>query len=337
MTEPTTDLETRLRAALDARARRDVPSSRTPPPVDWSAHGASEDGRSHRPRGTWWTSAAAVAAVLLALAGAMVGINRLAVAPASPTFGSTPSPTVTLPPDLADPGWTTALLRSGATVPVPSTWTSSPPPPDYPTEDAVCLGPVSAPCAIVVARLDPARGATVENDWGVDGDPGYCPAGTGRRVLGQAAAAQLSGRPAELRTFTWTCPDRTVQLVQYVVPTVPAFVVHSDRLELPQVAAAFERIVRSAVLPDQSAPLRIYDQGRVQSIVAAGDGYDLRLTRYVGGYVNDWVPTTTTTTYHLPASVLSAVNGLPWQNLARSQVVLRTDGTRVTHLVVPGG
>ncbi len=285
---------------------------------------------------------------------AIVGINRVAVAPASPTFGPTstpatspatstpatspapPSPTVTLPPDRADPGWTTALLRSGAAVPVPSTWTSSPPPPDYPTEDAECLGPASAPCAIVVARLDPTR-TNVENDWGVDGDPGYCPAGTGRRVLGQTATAQLSGRPAELRTFTWTCPDRTVQLVQYVVPTVPAFVVHSDQLERPEVAVAFERVVRSTVLPDQSAPLRIYDQGRVQSIVAAGDGYDVRLTRYLGGYVNDWVPTTTTTSYHLPASVLSAANGVPWQNLARSQVVLRTDGTRVTYLALPGG
>lgn len=332
--------EQRLRTALHERATHAVPDARPVPPIDWpSATRRVRPGATGRPR--WRVPLAAAAAVLL-IAVALVAqqARRVDTGPGIGVATASQSGIVTGPgPSGATsptPGWGSVTLTRGGTVPLPVSWVGRPSPLRWPgATEAHCFGPSpDNPCVIVVAALDPVPGLDPELDWASVTREQRCPGqepGSMRTV--SAGPAQVGGRDGEFRRITWTCPGAptTGTVGLYVVPTVPAYLLATQQPDDPAVAAVLARMLAGALLPPQSAPLRLADQGTVQSVTTTGDGYDVRILR-TRGYLNEAVGTGTAVTYHLPARLVDR------RALATgSPLKIRTDGTTVTEVIVLGG
>ena len=309
-------LETRLRAALRAQATQSVPDPRYPPLIEWP-----ESATRRAPRPPWLMPLVAAASVVAITAGivAMQTWGRTgAQAPAASTAPSVapPSPpsapsASTLPTgtSASTPATTAVHQLLGVRVALPTGWVVKDlvlPGGGSPIGTTVCLGP-GAECVVTLARLEPTRNPVdVETEGGYLSNPAYCDAADGpqKRVLNEAADVALGGRTADYRFWTWTCGDRKVHdIAQYVVA--------------------------------EPGGVRLYDQGLVRSIVAAGDGYDLSIDRTVGSSVNEWTNSNPATyAYHLSTSVLPQGAPVPAKG---SPVQLFSDGVKVTQLVIPGG
>lgn len=333
MSDPTLDVVTRLHAALDAEANRLVPSTRTPPAMAWPP------ATTHllRPRRAWLTPLAAAAAVVLVVVVAAVS-RALMPAPVPAPATPVPSPPSSTNPTETPSSSSSVVTMGGARLILPLGWSASPVAASSAQPGAGwCLGP-DGQCAVGFAAIDPRLAVNPESQGGYDADEATCGPGLGRRVLSASEDLLVQpGREAVYRVWTWTCPDgRTREVAQYVVPSPPGFILSTGQAD-PAVLEAMSAMMRTAQLPP-AAPgaLRYYDQGYVRSVTPSGDGYDLSIERAAGGYVNDWIATGARVVYHVPRALFTS-GALPPANQVKGAVVVRTDGTVVTRILVPGG
>ena len=256
------------------------------------------------------------------------------------TLTTTPRATFTAAPvPGGDPAWGSADLGGGARIPLPIAWSgvrSTQVDPELPSGQ--CFGPSAAnPCAVLVAELAPAD-VDPEGVRGRSGDPGVCRSGPVLSITtAEARVATVGGREAEYRRLTWTCTTFDLQppVVQYVVPILPGWVIATRMPDDPAVASVFARMVSGLVLPPARAPLRLVDQGRVASVALSGNGVDIVLKRMSGSHVNSWRETGARANYHVP-SALFAPGEAPTA-LVGQVLTVRTDGSTVTAVVIPGG
>lgn len=341
-------LDQALGQAMQRQSLQDVPPTRTPPPPPW----ATEAGRTltYVPATSRrWLHAgigvAAAAAVVTAVVLA-TGHHGSPTPGGSPTGSTVPttmsSPTTDATAPTETPATTDApqsgtATLGGATVALPTGWSAVHSPNILAGASTWCLGE-GGNCRVTFHRYDVVSygGPEPEVPTGTTvATSKYCgtdaPAGP---VLIASRTTTVGGREAEYRQWTLDCPTGTLTIAQYVLPSAPAYeiFVKSDNAA---VVTDLEAIAKATTFPAATGGLRYFDQGHVESATAAGDGYDIVLRRYTGGYVKDWVATDVRTTYHLKTTVLGTEYVIG--NLGRDVLQLVTDGTAVTTVLFPGG
>lgn len=341
-------LETRLRAALRAQATQSVPDPRYPPLIEWP-----ESATRRAPRPPWLMPLVAAASVVAITAGIVAMQTWGRTGAQAPAASTAPSVAPTSPPSApsastlptgtsaSTPATTAVHQLLGVRVALPTGWVVKDlvlPGGSSPIGTTVCLGP-GVECVVTLARLEPTRNPVdVETEGGYLSNPAYCDAADGpqKRVLNEAADVALGGRTADYRFWTWTCGDRKVHdIAQYVVAAPVGYILSSEKADAGTRAAMTFIAANSVLPPAEPGGVRLYDQGLVRSIVAAGDGYDLSIDRTVGSSVNEWTNSNPATyAYHLSTSALPQGAPVPAKG---SPVQLFSDGVKVTQLVIPGG
>jgi hypothetical protein len=324
------DFETRLATLLNERVDARLGPQRPAPPLD--VVGRCGEGRQPRLGRRRWTipfvAAAGVSAVVVGLiVVATVVASHMA---RQPDGSGSPANVVHL---------------GGASIVLPDGWAARVVGQD--TVDgqlqppfAWCLEPRSQPvprelndCPVRLTAVHPTQlGLDVDGFGGTPNNYSPC-----RRYVPPPRASELygqhdfGGRAAEWRRWTFRCSaTKTVRIEQYVVATVPSFILNAEVTNRP-LPAVLPAIAHDSTLPAQTSSLRLADRGLVRSVRRAQDGVHVTLDRTVDtvyGYVNT---DRTTYTYLVPTAVFDANRGR-FAIRVGSKVYLATDGTNVTEI-----
>jgi hypothetical protein len=190
---------------------------------------------------------------------------------------------------------------------------------------------VANQCPLRLYAVDPhGNPLDVDLEGGLAANPEYCGQGASA-VQEQYGDRSFGGRAADWRLWVQHCraSGLTWHIEQYVVPTVPGYILFSDHADAA-VHAGMNHIVASSVLPPQTATVRLADRGYVRSIERlSGSRVRITLDRIVqlwGGKVSNVNPATYP--YTVPAAV--------WRDGTRNRpikvgslVIVQSDGTRV--------
>lgn len=353
-------LESRLRTALQSRAKAVVPDARPLPPLLLPGGPGRTTGQTR----AWLTPLAAAAAVLV-VAGGIAG-SQLLARPATNQPATTGSPigtaaastgqvTVSTTPTAGGAGSSSPTgsgsvaitpttqrhdLGGGIVLDTPAGWRVSSGAVDYngPTPVWCLTAPGSTGCTAVFSVVDAQLPVDVELEGGMLSNPQYCDAAdpAAKRTTKASTTATFGGRQADYRWWHWTCSSSSFDIAQYVVASPPGFVLFSDRAD-QSVRTALAQIAGSSTLPAATAGgLRFNDQGTVVSATRVADGVDITLDRMIGTYINDWTSAgLAPVRYHLPSSA-QGFSSMP-ADLTRQRLQLFTDGSTVTQVIFPGG
>jgi hypothetical protein len=181
---------------------------------------------------------------------------------------------------------------------------------------------------VYLARVGPSTFAALmpEVAGGFNGNPPQ-PCGGAPQYLSTHETTGdrgFGGRVADYRRWDFTC--RTVRYhswEQYVVATVPAFVLYSSTADQATAHDGMTLIAEHSALPTQTAPLRLLDRGYIRSITRSGSLDTLAIDRTAGDPPVNNNPTTYR--YELPDNLLAHA-GLHIGEL----IDIRTDGDHVT-------
>lgn len=315
------DFETRVARALNASVDERVGTPRPAPPF------RPELATGSRRRARWVFPLLAAACVAAVAAGA-AGIAHLGDSGSTPPGGGSSHPSGQQSSSSATtPVPRLARVRIGdALIAVPSGWVTR----KAPGDGTWCLQPASAPRSgecrqVLFSVMQEGSGVNVDGPGGV-GDAPQCL----RVVSEQAAPAGFGGRDGEWRRFHTTGCGAPQDIEDYVVPTVPAFVLSTTSAD-PAVHLALRDVAQQSTLPRQQRPLRLTDFGVVRSVQRTSAGVRVALLRLVrsrvpGQSVID-EQSSSTTSYLVPTALFDR----PGQHITvGSTVGLLTDGNVVT-------
>lgn len=277
-TEVDHDFENKIKRLLNESVDADLGAQRTPPPFK-----SADD--STRRRLAWRLPVTLAAAALLAVAVAggattlVLHQNRQAV-PAQ-TTSAKPTP---------PPGH--SVMLDGARIQLPADWEAR----DYSGyldkdsgslyQKPWCLTPKSFPtstdpgaCPIVLGQIDPDSNAIdVDIAGGLASNPSFC---RNTDLTFGHDERQFGGRAAEWRQWRFTCTNgKATALEQYVVPTLPGFVLYSESTD-PQVNQAMTSIAAGSELPVENKGIRLMDRGIVKKIEQTDNGVRITLDRVI--------------------------------------------------------
>ena len=283
--------------------------------------------------------------------------------------GPLPSGWATPGPDTASPfplgaAVTGTLRAGGAVLPLPAGWvarvlpagwfgspSTATPPASWPTW---CLAPATAPrawaCTVLLRAVptSPPPGAQFSvnavQGWvpqaGAPAAPCLSLPGSYTEKLTGYRDVTFGGREASYRAWTDTCPGGpaawTAHVVQYVVPTAPAFVLYTDHADTAT-TSAMATLARTARLPAQAAPLPYTFTGMVTAAQPEGTGMKITVAPWVRlPSLDGWVPVPGghAQTFLIPAALVPT-NGTDYH--AYGVVTIVTDGHTVTQLTLTGG
>ncbi len=166
-------------------------------------------------------------------------------------------------------------IGGGAKIAVPAGWTLTR------SEYGWCLNPAGAKagaCEVDIRRHpSPRFDARLDSDTdgGFESNPQFC--GPGATARTTAADTTWGGRAADFRTAAYDCGVTTAW---YVVPTWPAYVMHTEHAT-PVVRDAMATVARDSVLPARSRPVRLTEFGVVTSVTPVKGGHRVVVDRAV--------------------------------------------------------
>lgn len=294
------------------------------------------------------------------------GTHLPATRPPSPTVTTTPPPTSTpsttsapstprtsasastsQPPSSPTAPPPHAVRLGSATISLPANWVAR----NYqqyltrgsvPIEaQAWCLTPASRPvstaqdaCPLLFGTIDPNGNSVNANiEGGYESNPEYCrpvvsrPGMTGYHQ--QSEDRTFGGRAADWRRWELDCQSgNSYDIEQYVVPTVPGYILFSETADAT-VHAAMTEIAGNSELPPQTLPVRLYDVGYLRSIHRTSGGVQITVDRiaYQDGKVIDNNPQTYS--YLVPTAVFDG-SRLPLK--VGALVYLSSNGRQVNQI-----
>ena len=267
------------------------------------------------------------------------------VPPARPTSTHATAPSSRPASSTASADTTRSVRLGGASIALPTGWVSRPLQ-DYfsdggsPVFPGWCLTPSSTrvstdadACPVALTQVQVGGNPLdVDTISGLASDPHPC--GQGPSTQDESYADRtLGGRAADWRRWTVHCSStgQTIRYEQYVVPTVPGWILYSGHAT-DAIDAAMTRIASGSTLPADDGQVRLMDRGYIRSITSTSKGVRITLDRVVrenGRYVNR---SRRTYTYEIATSVFAPGAATP--PTVGSLVYLSSNGSRVTDIYV---
>lgn len=359
------DFERRVQQLVVERVDAELGPRRPPPPFDAQVDEVYPlAGRLQRLTSRPVLLALVAAACIVVILVGSIGLSQLSAdrptPPAVPSPSPTPSVTSTsAPTTAAQPAAPTSgvapaagptVTLAGARVTLPPGWVARPMAryevggaSAYGGQDVWCLTPASAPvstaryaCPIGFSPLDSTLNVDTDIEGGYAADPQYCPDFSSPSTV-QVAVRSFGGRSADYRLWQIACRDgSSYRIEQYVVPTGPGYSLISevpgtavDGVSSDVIAAAMTTIAAQSILPAQSAPIRLYDNGYVRSLQQVAGGLEVRIDRVVPaeddkGWVNN-----SPMTYRYVISTATLTQWGAAQIKVGVRLVIFSDGHRV--------
>jgi hypothetical protein len=282
------DFDTKIKNLLNEHVDERTGPRRAAPAFDPSRTADPSARSRSRGRSPWLFPLVAAAAVIAVAAGT-VGVSRLA---ADNHDGPANSPTSSAPAPIKKSG----PVLAGASIALPKGWVARPyerylPPPVEgqlaDPDPGWCLTPATTPVKIGGCpvwfrqfRLTHQNLMNVDSRGGSNGNPAQvCVPGHVTHSTDQVGEPTFGGRAAEYRRWTYDCSSGKPFLAeQYVVPTLPAYVLLSEAAS-PAVHRAMSEIAAASSLPPATSGLRLSDFGYVRQIKVVATGIRITLDR----------------------------------------------------------